>query len=136
MRRVRIIRLEQTEAGLIGVLLINGVVEGFTMQPDSADSSFSIPAGSYICKRFHGYKYKDTFEVVVPGHTALLFHAGNIEDETDGCILLGERVGWLYGKRAVLSSGVSFEEFMWALKDEQEFNLFIEDHLEKETSGG
>lgn len=128
MRRVQIIRLEETQQGHIGVLMIDGEIQCFTLQPDSTDSSFSIPAGSYLCRRFHGRKWKDTFEVIVPGHTALLFHAGNIEDDTDGCVLLGERVGWLDGKRAVLTSGVAFEEFMETLKDEEAFNLFIEDY--------
>jgi hypothetical protein len=127
MKKVNIVRLESSEAGLLGVLLIDGVVDCFTLQPDKTDTHFSIPAGSYLCKRFHGTKYKDTFEIVVPGHSALLFHAGNVEDQSEGCILLGESVGYLNGNRAVLSSGVAFSDFMMKMGFEQEFNLFIED---------
>jgi hypothetical protein len=63
----------------------------------------------------------------VQGHTALLFHVMNLEDESKGCIGLGESVGYLKGKRAVLSSGVAFEQFMKGMGGDQQFNLIIED---------
>ena len=127
MKSVRIVRLENTTQGTIGVLVINGLVECWTMQPDSSDTHFHIPSGSYVCKRFHGQKWQDTFEIVVKGHTALLFHAGNTEEDTQGCVLLGEDVGYLNGKRAVLASGKAFCEFMKKMDNEQEFNLFVQD---------
>lgn len=127
MRKVNILRVEKSESGLIGVLLIDGVVECFTLQPDPTDIHFSIPVGAYLCKRFHGEKWVDTFEIVVPKHTDLLFHSGNVEPDSTGCILLGEEVGYLNGQRAVLASGKAFGDFMMKMGSEQEFNLFIED---------
>jgi hypothetical protein len=127
MKRLRITRVERSEDGIIGVLTIDGKADCFTLQPDERDQHFSIPVGNYLCKRFHGTKYPDTFEICIPGHTALLFHAGNREEDTDGCILLGEEVGELNGKRAVLASGKAFCEFMKKMGDDQEFNLVIQD---------
>ncbi len=129
MKRLRIIRVERSEAGLIGVLLIDGVVECFTLQPDPADTHFSIPVGIFPCRRYHSAKYPDTFEILVPGHTALLFHSGNVEADTHGCVLLGEAVGYLKGKRAVLSSGLAFEQFMRTMGGDVECDLLVEDSL-------
>ena len=127
MKRLRIVRVESTEQGLLGVLTIDGQLTCLTMQPDPADVHFSIPAGSYECRRFHGKKWQDTFEIKVKGHTALLFHSGNVEDNSEGCILLGEQVGELNGKRAVLASGKAFCDFMKKMGDDQEASLFIVD---------
>lgn len=127
MKVVRIIRVENSELGTVGVLTIGGKAMCWTLQPDPSDKHFHIPAGSYFCRRFHGKKWQDTFEILVKGHTALLFHAGNTEEETEGCILLGDEVGELNGKRAVLASGKAFCAFMKMMNNDQEFNLFIED---------
>lgn len=127
MKRARIIRIENSEQGLVGVLVIDGRVECFTLQPDPLDKHFSIPPGCYHCRRFHGTKYPDTFEIVVPGHTALLFHILNDEDESEGCIGLGEAVGDIDGQRRILSSGIAFRQFMATMGDDQEFMLIIED---------
>ena len=127
MKHVRIVRVERSEDGLIGVLTIDGRADCWTLQPDERDQHFSIPVGSYLCKRFHGKRWQDTFEIIVPGHTALLFHSGNRESDTEGCILLGEEVGELNGKRAVLASGKAYVEFMKKMGNDQEFNLVIQD---------
>ncbi len=126
MKELKIVRLEETPEGALGVLLIDGIIHSFTLEPDAADSRKSqIPLGSYHVKRFHGTKWKDTFEIVVPGHTAVLFHSGNTEDHTQMCVLLGEKEGWLKADRAVLDSGVAFESFMKVMGNDQEAKLFI-----------
>jgi hypothetical protein len=127
MKHLRIVRVERSEQGIIGVLTIDGKAECYTIQPDEKDKHFSIPVGNYLCRRFHGTRYKDTFEIVVKGHSALLFHAGNTEEHSEGCILLGEEVGELDGRRAVLASGKAFAEFMKKMGNDQEANLVIVD---------
>ena len=59
------------------------------------------------------------------GHTALLFHSGNVEDHTRGCILLGQYPAKLMGERAVLNSGTTFKKFMALMGNTQEFILQI-----------
>ena len=116
---LRIIRMENTQDGSVGVLLINGLVHCWTLQPDPTDSHFHIPAGYYTYRRWHSKKHPNTFEILVPGHTALLFHSGNSESDTEGCILLGHRIE-TYQERRVIRGGTSkqaFEEFMVKMVD-------------------
>lgn len=56
-----------------------------------------IPPGNYMCvKGIHqlsGGVPFETFEVTgVEGHWGLLFHPGNRNGDSDGCILLGEEI--------------------------------------------
>lgn len=125
---ITIIRDEQTEQGALGKLYIEDDYFCETLQPDEAEAKkFYIPEGMYKCKRFSGFKWKNTFEIIVEGHTALLFHSGNVEADSLGCILLGSERGKLKGNRAVLNSGNTFKKFMDKLKYVEEFDLYITD---------
>jgi len=126
--RIRIVRLEMSKQGALGVLLMDDAIFCFTLEPDITEKrKLYIQQGVYHCQRFHGTRWKDTFEILVPGHTVVLFHAGNTEADTRGCILLGATVGKLKGNRAVLNSGETFKRFLDITKDVNEFPLFIED---------
>jgi hypothetical protein len=126
--RARIVRLEQTKDGAIGILVLDGEIFCFTLEPDIDEvGKLYIPSGSYQCVRFHGAKWPNTFEILVPGHSAVLFHAGNVEADTLGCVLLGSTTGKLKGNRAVLNSGDTFKAFLEKTKDFKDFLLFIED---------
>jgi len=58
------------------------------------DAKEFIPAGAYRCG-VHGWgnepvKIKKVWEVLnVPKRSAILFHAGNTDEDTRGCILVG-----------------------------------------------
>ena len=55
----------------------------------------------------------ETFEITgVPGHTGLLFHPGNTEMDSSGCVLLGMAFGELTGVPAVLNSKIACDQFM------------------------
>ena len=126
MKKLRIVRLEQSDAGALGVLLIEGNIFCMTLEPDVNDSDrFQISEGTYQIKRFHGIKWKNTFEIIVPGHTALLFHAGNVEADSEGCIILGQYAGILRKDRAVMNSGHTFRAFMEYMKNEDKAVLEI-----------
>lgn len=55
-----------------------------------------IPAGTYTCVRGQHQLHSgpiQTFEVTgVPHHSGILFHIGNYNTDSDGCILLGEEM--------------------------------------------
>ena len=127
--RLRIVRLENTEQGSLGVLLFPNEIFCFTLEPDINDDlgRLYIPYGHFMCKRFHGDKWTNTFEIVVANHSAVLFHSGNIEAHTRGCVLLGATVGKLKGNRAVLNSGTTFRAFLKRLENVDVFPLTIED---------
>lgn len=110
---MKLIRVDVSPQGAVGVLIIDGEAFCCSLQPDDKDPlRYFIPDGDYLCKRFHGTKWKNTFEIIVKGHTALLFHAGNVEADTKGCTILGSSFGKLKGQRAVLNSGATFTEFL------------------------
>jgi hypothetical protein len=128
-----LIRLEESKCGTIGVLRLDKQVFAFTLEPPDYENQInksSIPAQQYICERFNASRFGETFQVTkVPGRTSILFHAGNVVGHTQGCIILGERVGDLgHHKRALLNSGKTFERFMEKLEDHGEFHLTIIEH--------
>lgn len=50
-----------------------------------------IPSGLYKCKKHHSARHGDCILVEdVPDRDAILFHAGNFNSDTRGCILVGE----------------------------------------------
>jgi hypothetical protein len=55
----------------------------------------------------------------------LLFHLGNVEDDSEGCVLLGQRFGMLRGRPGVLQSGLAFAEFMASMGFRESFGLSV-----------
>jgi len=90
-----------------------------------------IPPGIYYCSRFPSSKFGDTFEVInVYNRDAILFHWGNLSDDTEGCILVAEKYGMLHGRVAVLESNKpseGFNEFMAKAGVTDRFKLIIND---------
>lgn len=98
-----------------------------------------IPAGTYTCQRSVFHKHNTpTFEVAgVPGRSRILFHTGNTEEDSQGCILLGQDFGALAVrdeddplsptrlKWAVVRSRSAFNEFMVALTGVTTFPLEV-----------
>jgi hypothetical protein len=128
---LRMIRAESTPSGSVGILAIDGIIHSWTLQPDPTDEHFHIPAGTYPYKRFHGAKHPDTFEIVVPGHTALLFHPGNSEADTEGCILLGYHIERVHEPPVRVIRGgtskVAFKDFMLKMNGAESGLIKIED---------
>ena len=125
-----IIRLEENDGhGTFGALKLNKRLFCWTLEPadrENAPSISSIPAQQYTCKRHNSPRFGVTYQVMnVPGRTHILFHPGNTDDDTEGCILLGETLGKLRGDRAILNSGKTFKKFMDELYGALEFHLTI-----------
>lgn len=80
------------------------------------DAKEYIPAGEYQCG-LHGWgsepvKIKRVWEVLnVPGRSAILFHAGNTDEDTRGCILVG--MGVMQGK--LVSSADAILKMRWTI---------------------
>lgn len=130
MRQVRIVRLETNPVhGTFGTLLLDSEAFCVTLEPysrDNAQDISCIPTGQYLCKRVDSPKYGNTFEITnVEGRSHVLFHPGNRDVNTEGCILLGQYYGKLSGDRAVLNSGNTFDKFIKELSDVNEFKLTV-----------
>ena len=128
MKTLFLKRIAFTSDGTFGVL-IAGAPFALTCEREWLDNKpdvSCIPSGTYICKRVNSPRFGNTFEVMfVKGRTNILFHSGNTEDDSKGCILVGEEFGDVNGKAAVLSSKKGFAEFLERLKDVDEFILII-----------
>lgn len=113
--------------GTFGVMQVGNFVF-FTLEEEWKNNQINescIPSGTYelrLAKYYRGGFM--TYEVTgVPGRSNIKFHPGNTEEDTQGCILLGMRLGVFIvnrdeetGKRsrklAVLKSKIAFDRFM------------------------
>jgi hypothetical protein len=85
-----------------------------------------IPPGRWVCNRTYFYRGGyDTYEVSVPGFQRLLFHKGNVEEDSEGCILVAQRYGVLDGQPAILASKQGFADFMRRAAGRVEFTLNV-----------
>lgn len=86
-----------------------------------------IPPGTYKCVRgthqLAGASHPfETFEITgVVGHSGLLFHAGNYNVDSSGCVLVGETVV----SDMITSSRRTFERFMDLQEGEDSFTLTV-----------
>lgn len=100
----------------LGMLTIECVKHDpfFTLENPKRESEKDslIPTGSYICQPYSGTKFKNVYIVNnVPDRSAILFHWGNFEKDTEGCILIGDGAGMLSGQPAITASKLAFERF-------------------------
>lgn len=64
-------------------------------------------------RRFYNRGGYWTFEILTPGHTAILFHKGNEEAHSEGCVLVGESFLVLgSGRPGIGGSGEGLAEFL------------------------
>jgi hypothetical protein len=85
-----------------------------------------VPAGTYLCKRGHHQLHSgpiETFEVTgVPGHQGILFHCGNMQDASEGCVLLGMQ----RDAGMITHSRDAFTKFLGLQEGVDEFTLTVE----------
>lgn len=125
--KLELLRVAVENEGAFGVLRLGGYPRLVTLEHTYRDeNAVKIPMGRTRCHRdfFHRGGY-ETFEIEVAGHSRVLFHKGNIEKNSDGCVLVGARFGRLGGRAAILQSAVGFGEFMEMLKGVDEFELNV-----------
>lgn len=126
-----LLRVAYRNDGTPGVLLLNGDTPfALSLERPWLDNTVGkscIPVGTYTCRRVQSPKFGNTFEVTsVPGRSAILFHKGNVDDDSHGCILVGEEFAvWNDGSVSIARSGYGFTEFLdrFALVDE--FSLTV-----------
>lgn len=113
-------------AGAFGVLFHELVPFAVTLEHTYESLGMKVPEGSYDCERtlFHRGGYP-TYEIPVPGHTRILFHRGNVEDDVDGCVAVAKSWGVFGGKPGVASSRQGFSEFMALCEDADTISVTI-----------
>lgn len=85
-----------------------------------------LPLGTYTCQRglhcLHNGIPFETFEITgVPNHSGILFHVGNYNDDSDGCILIGLGAAG----NTLVHSKAAFDQWMKTLEGINEFTLEV-----------
>lgn len=131
MKHLKLIRVAQTQDGTFGVLLDCNIPFCLTLERrwlNNKRNVSCIPAGLYLCRRIQSPHFGNTFKVLsVPKRKDILFHKGNINDDTHGCIIVGEYFEPLGSKNAVRASGKAFKEFLFKTNGINEFLLTIKE---------
>lgn len=130
MKSAELLRIFQRLDGTFGILSIDGFPICLTVERSWLNNQIGIsciPTGQYLCRRVQSPKFGDTFEVTnVLGRTEILIHSGNVDDDSHGCIILGENFEpWTTGQLSVASSKVAFGEFLKAFEGQDKFELII-----------
>jgi hypothetical protein len=121
-------RTAHESSGIYGVIESGAILRLCTLE-HSYDNKAKIPAGNYTCKRslhkLHSTTEPfETFQVMdVPGHDNILFHWGNYNKDSEGCVLLGKA---RQGDMIVLSKD-AWQEFMRVLNGQDDFKLTVLD---------
>jgi Family of unknown function (DUF5675) len=120
-------RIKFNQYGIFGELLDDANNHLFYTLEHSYDNVPKLPNGTYSCvignHRLEGMTEDfQTFEITnVPGHTNILFHWGNYNDDSEGCVLLGMGVN----DTMLLNSREAFKEFMQKLQNTLFFQLVV-----------
>ncbi len=122
-------RVEHTDKCTRGVLLHDDKIIAVTLEnpwKDNTPNISCVPIEIYECRRTQSPRFGETFEVAnVDGRTHILFHLGNVEAQTRGCILLGEKFGDLNGEPAVLNSKATMAKLMEIMEGVDLFSLNV-----------
>lgn len=124
--------------GIFGILIddnnneICKTLQHSYQQPDKSYAA-KVPPGTYRCVRgqhqlAHMTSPFTTFEITgVTGHTNILFHVGNYNNDSEGCVLLGMSIApsLTMNCEMLLNSKKAFEIFMDLQKSVNEFELTV-----------
>ena len=128
-RIMHLVRTHDSSAGMFGVLIVDERPLCVTLENPWLDNQVGIscvPPGTYHCERIDSPNFGDTFMLEhVPDRSHILFHHGNTEPDTRGCILLGQYYGLLGRTPAVLNSRATRRLFMDKLVETNSFTLEI-----------
>jgi len=126
--RLTLATVSIVDAGCFSVLLDeNGYPLIVACERTFADLRPVIPAGVYVCKKrkYNAGGYM-THEITgVAGHSLLLFHRGNKETDSLGCVLTGLYFGMLDGQPCVLNAAAGFDRYWATVGQLDEFELEV-----------
>jgi len=130
---LKLIRSARNSGGIFGKLLDENDLEvavtlEHAYQTYAHDWMPKVPRGVYTCQRGpHRLKNMtedfETFEITgVVGHSNILFHPGNYNDDSEGCVLVGQAVSG----NMITESKITFEKFMALQEGVDTFTLAVD----------
>lgn len=140
MRRITLTRLESTDQGTFGTIIVpdnewvHYFYTGELAWRDNASNVSCIPTGLYRCTWTHSPRFNRKMYLVdgVKDRAGIRKHSANfMGDDTkgfkrqlNGCIALGEKLGWIDRQKALLLSAPAMRRFE-ALMGGETFELEI-----------
>ena len=138
METIRLVRLETGPQGTFGVLYAKekAFKSGELPWQENQAKVSCIPAGVYKGEWSRSPSFHRKLYQVFPvkGRTGIRIHAANLMGSTaagfrsqlQGCLALGDKLGWLDGQKAILLSAPAIRRFE-ALMEYKPFRLVIEE---------
>ncbi len=136
---MRLIRVARNDIATYGALVYGDTPFAVTLErpwKGNERNVSCIPGGPlsspvvYQCARVKSPRFGVTFEVLnVPKRSEILFHRGNIDDDTHGCIIVGEAFNPILGKPGVTDSGHAFAELLGLMRLVDRFQLSVIDAI-------
>lgn len=124
--RLKLKTVAVRDDGCYSVLLWDGRPFAVSVEHTFGDGRPVLWNGMFECVRSQYFKGGyPTFEIMVQGHSRILFHKGNREEDSRGCVVLGEQFGVLNGQAAVQVSGAAYDEFMALTKGLDRFSMEV-----------
>jgi len=106
-------RAPSGQFGTFGILFHGQVPLCNTLEEPWKDNHRNIsciPEGTYKCVPHNSQRFSNVWRLKdVPGRSGILIHAGNVIDDIEGCILVGEGIGAIGGFPALLDSRAALE---------------------------
>lgn len=130
MKTLRLTRTQSLDSGIFSILEDeNNVILAHTLE-HNFNGIPKVYNGTFICKRgthklSHGSPF-ETFEITgVKGHSGILFHKGNFNKDSDGCVLLGDGLAQSKDGQMVTNSKATFDRFLLLLTGVDSFSLIV-----------
>lgn len=128
--KIEVIRTYYNRDYTKGVMLVNGVFFGYTLEPQRKGSNEAsslnrcIEAGKYVAEYEYSAKFKKHLIELknVRNRTEIKIHSGNFRSDTRGCILVGLRSG----VGCVLDSRLAVDMLNSMAKNAKNSNVKIE----------
>lgn len=123
LKKVLLTRLDLSDQGTFGVIIVDDLTlyTGELPWIDNESNISCIPKGIYQCKWTHSNRFKKyMYEVCgVEKRSGIRKHSANLmgnitkgfKAQLNGCIALGERLGWMNGQKALLLSAPAMRRF-------------------------
>ena len=118
--------------GIFGEFAFDGEARFCFTLEHSYDNQPKLQPGTYTCVRgthkLHNGVPFETFEITgVAGHAGILFHAGNFNRDSEGCVLVGHTIAVdpNTGDEMVTGSKDEFAQFMARLEGVDSWQLEV-----------
>ena len=117
---LRLHRLPSTPNAQLGILLVPNLRPIVTLEPPWKNNQRNIscvPTGAYELSLHNSSRFGRCFILDgVPNRDGILIHSGNTRKDTEGCILVGYKFGYILGEEAVLNSKEALNQIFGELK--------------------